>query len=649
MNKIQKKPKPVRSNLSVEFQPFGVQVNVSPGTCLLDACRTARVPLNAACGGKGTCGNCVVKVIEGATTIKTSASLPENLREQGFVLACQALIENNLIVQLPEFEELSLTIVSDMRSLQHQKENLLADFTLSPLIEKLSLTLPPSTLDAKYSDLKILEIEIKKAKALNAVHCEYSVLKTLARIVREKGGRVEVILFKDGPSWTILDVVPFSSHKNLLGIACDIGTTTVALQVIDLQTGKILGTASSYNQQIRCGEDIISRINYAQKSERLHELHKAIISTINNLLENAIKASGGAVSDIYFLSLTGNTTMIHLLLGLDPRYIREEPYVPTLNRVPIFRARDLCLNANEEARVHCAPSVGSYVGGDILAGLLCTPIVSQVEKISVFVDIGTNGELVLGNKEWLMSCACSAGPAFEGGGTRCGMPATTGAIDKLKIREDGAIEYRVIGGNKPRGVCGSGLIDLLAELFVQGYVDRHGKLNTEKVGDRLVNNEAGKGFLVEKSTRTFWGKDLFITENDIANLIRTKGAVFSACALLLKHAGLSFDQIESFYIAGGFGQNLDVENAVRIGLLPDLERTKFHYLGNTSLLGAHLILLSEKNMERVNELEKMMTYLELNTEPGYFNEYTGALFLPHTKKELFPSVERLLIRGPACK
>ncbi|MGD8540563.1 MAG: ASKHA domain-containing protein, partial [Candidatus Aminicenantes bacterium] len=455
---------------------------------------------------------------------------------------------------------------------------------------------------------------------------------------------VEVILFREGPSATIIDIDTPASPKKLCGIACDIGTTTVVLQVIDLETGKILGSASSYNQQIRCGEDIIARINYAQKPKHLAELHEAIISTINNLLERAIKSSGGAVLDIYLASLTGNTTMIHLLLGLDPRYIREEPYVPTLNRVPIFRARDLCLNTNAEARVHCAPSVGSYVGGDILAGLLCTPIVSQIEKISVFVDIGTNGELVLGNKEWLMSCACSAGPAFEGGGTRCGMPATTGAIDKLKIAEDGTVEYRVIGGDKPKGVCGSGLIDLLAELFVHGFVDRHGKLNTDKVGERLVNNAGGNGFLVETGAHTFWGKDLFITENDIANLIRTKGAVFSACALLLKNAGLSFDQIESFFIAGGFGQNLDIENAVRIGLLPDLERTKFHYLGNTSLLGAHLILLSEKNRERVNELEKMMTYLELNTEPGYFNEYTGALFLPHTKKELFPSVERLLSR-----
>jgi len=634
----------VRSNFRVEFRPFGVQVIVPRGTCLLEASREARVPLNASCGGNGTCGDCVVKVIEGAATTKPSGFLPENLRKLGFVFACQTSIESDLIVQLPDFEELSLKIASDTGFLREQQENIIADSKGSPLVERLPLTLPPSTLDAKYSDLKILETEIEQTKPSEALHCEYSVLKKLAQTIREKEGHVDVILLKDSPAWTILDVLPHSSSKDLLGISCDIGTTTVALQVIDLYTGKILGAAASYNQQIRCGEDIISRINYAQKPGGLQELHEAIISTINNLLAKAVKVSGGAASNIYLASLTGNTTMIHLLLGLDPRYIREEPYVPTMNRVPMLRARDLRLKTNTEARVYCAPSVGSYVGGDILAGLLCTPIVSQIDKISVFVDIGTNGELVLGNKEWLMSCACSAGPAFEGGGTRCGMPATTGAIDRLKIGVDGTVDYRVIGEGKPKGVCGSGLIDLLSELFVHGFVDRHGKFNCEKVDTRLVNHETGKGFLVETSARTFWGRDLFITENDVASLIRTKGAIFSACALLLKHAGLSFDQIESFYIAGGFGQNLDVENAVRIGLLPDIERTKFHYLGNTSLLGAHLILFSEKNRERVNQLEKMITYLELNADPGYFNEYTGALFLPHTKKELFPSVERLLVR-----
>jgi uncharacterized 2Fe-2S/4Fe-4S cluster protein (DUF4445 family) len=345
-------------------------------------------------------------------------------------------------------------------------------------------------------------------------------------------------------------------------------------------------------------------------------------------------------ADIYYASVAGNTTMTHLLLDLDPRHIREEPYVPTVNRVPLILARDLGLKINHEARVHCAPAVGSYVGGDITAGLLATPLLRDSENISIFIDAGTNGELVIGNKDWLVTCACSAGPAFEGGGVRCGMPATEGAIETVKISSDGKISYEVIDSKRPRGICGSGLIDLLAELFVNGYIDRQGKFKKTTRSERYVENEHGTGFLIEVGKNCYWGKDLVITEKDIANLIRTKAAVFSACSLLLKNVGLTFDEIDALYIAGGFGQHLSIDNAVRIGLLPDLRRSRFHYLGNSSLFGAYLILLSDENRTMVDALSEKITYIELNTEPTYMNEYTGALFLPHTDLTLFPSSQR---------
>jgi uncharacterized 2Fe-2S/4Fe-4S cluster protein (DUF4445 family) len=259
----------------------------------------------------------------------------------------------------------------------------------------------------------------------------------------------------------------------------------------------------------------------------------------------------------------------------------------------------------------------------------------------LFIDAGTNGELVVGNKDWLVTCACSAGPAFEGSGIKCGMPASEGAIEEIKMLDSGKLEYKVIGGTKPKGICGSGLVDLLAELFIHGYIDRHGKYNEKKAAKKIVETEEGKGFLIEEGKNSFWGKDLIITENDISNLIRSKGAVFSACSLLLKNVGLSFKEIDSFYIAGGFGQHLNVENAVRIGLLPDLERDRFHYLGNSSLLGAYLILLSDKNKDLADEVAQKMTYIELNTEPNYMNQFTGALFLPHTDIKLFPSVKKI--------
>ena len=626
----------------VKFFPFESTVSVSSGTSILDAARKANLPVKTTCGGKGTCGDCVVRVLSGTYQSKHSAALSEELIRQGYALACQTEINDNLTIQLPQFQELSIKSVSDSKFFEEHKNKISGIYEINPDVKSISLRVPPPTLEDSYSDLKRLEHEFRKKLSTEDLNCEYSVLRKLAHVVREEKGEITIVVFRSGQSWTIIDVKEAKAAKNIYGLACDIGTTTVVLYLVELTSGKILSTASSYNQQLKCGEDIISRINYAQKPDRLQELHNLIVMTVNNLIDKATRSAKISTADIYSASVSGNTTMIHLFLNLEPRYIREEPYVPTFNQVPIILSRDLGLKMNYEGRIYCGPAVGSYVGSDITAGLLCTPLVRDSKKISLFIDAGTNGELVVGNSDWLMTCACSAGPAFEGSGTKCGMPATEGAIEQLIIENNGELEYKVINGSKPKGLCGSGLVDLLAELFIHGYIDRHGKFNVEKAKDRLVEDETGIGFLIEKGNNSYWGKDLIITEKDISNLIRTKGAVFSACSLLLKNAGLTFDKIDAFYIAGGFGQHLNIENSIRIGLLPDLERNKFHYIGNSSLLGAYLILLSDKNREMVNEISKKMTYIELNTEPSYMNEYTGALFLPHTEMELFPSVKQIL-------
>ena len=626
----------------VKFFPFESTVSVSSGTSILDAARKANLPLKVTCGAKGTCGDCVIRVLSGTYQSKHSAALSEELIRQGYALACQTEVNDNLTIQLPQFQELSIKIVSGSEFFEEHKNKISGIYEINPVVKSISLRVPPPTLEDNYSDLKRLEREFRKKLAIEDLNCEYSVLRKLAHVVREEKGEITIVVFRSGQSWTIIDVKEAKAEKNIYGLACDIGTTTVVLYLVELTSGKILSTASSYNQQLKCGEDIISRINYAQKPDRLQELHNLIVMTVNNLIDKATRSAKISTADIYSASVSGNTTMIHLFLNLEPRYIREEPYVPTFNQVPIILSRDLGLKMNYEGKIYCGPAVGSYVGSDITAGLLCTPLVRDSKKISLFIDAGTNGELVVGNSDWLMTCACSAGPAFEGSGIKCGMPATEGAIEQLKIKNNGELEYKVINGSKPKGLCGSGLVDLLAELFVHGYMDRHGKFNVEKAKARLVEDETGLGFLIEKGNNSYWGKDLIITEKDISNLIRTKGAVFSACSLLLKNAGLTFDKIDAFYIAGGFGQHLNIENSIRIGLLPDLERNKFYYIGNSSLLGAYLILLSDKNREMVNEISKKMTYIELNTEPSYMNEYTGALFLPHTKMELFPSVKQIL-------
>jgi uncharacterized 2Fe-2S/4Fe-4S cluster protein (DUF4445 family) len=562
------------SRFTVRFLPFDATVEVPFGTTLLEAATEANLPIKAGCGGRGTCGDCLLSVKSGNYRARPSAGLSENLIAQGYALACLTRVTDNLTVQLPQFQELSIRSVVDSGFFDAHKDEVSGYFG-----------------PASFSE-------------------------------------------------TVEDIVPGATDKNIFGIACDMGTTTVAVQLVDLRTGHVLSTASGYNQQLKCGEDVVSRIHYAGKPAGLRELNRLIVATINSLIRRCFENAPGNYLDVYYAVLSGNTTMTYLLLNMDPGEIRTDPYATALNRTRPAASRHLGLKMNPDAMVLCAPAVGGYVGGDITAGLLCTPLLRNAEKVSLFIDVGTNGELVLGNRDWLAACACSAGPAFEGSGTKCGMPAAAGAIERVVLAE-GNVEYAVIDGGKPRGICGSGLVDLLSGLFLQGYLDRGGKLNEDKDASRLVETERGKGFLVEKAEACYWEKDVAITENDIANLIRTKGAVFSACSLLLKNVGLAFDNLEAVYIAGGFGQYLNIENAVRIGLFPDLPRARFHYLGNSSLLGAYLILISDKNRDLVNETAGRMTYLELNTEPDYMNEYTGSLFLPHTDMDLFPSVKRI--------
>ncbi len=643
-----------KQDISIRFMPFDVSVEVPAGTNLLEAIREAGLPLKASCGGEGNCGECLVQVVKGSAGesygTKPSAILSGELAGKGYVLACVTTVTGDITVDLPHFEELYIKSVAAFTLPDDEATGLSGSLEIGPIVSRVEIQVPAATLEDNYSDLARLEIGIRKAAGAEQVTCGRAVLKHLAAAIRQDDGRISATLFGTGPARTIIDLRPAGSAKPIYGIACDIGTTTIALSLVNLETGEVLNTAMGLNRQLKCGEDIISRINYASRPGGLDELRKLVVGTINTLIGKSIDGqgvSGGCISgqDIVYASVSGNTTMTHLLLGVDPRYIREEPYVPTFNRLSFLEAAGLGLALNPEARVYCAPAVGSYVGGDITAGLLATPMLRDTDKISMFIDAGTNGELVAGNKDWLMTCACSAGPAFEGGGVRCGMPATAGAIERFAITGDGDVEYKVIDSARPRGVCGSGLVDLLAELLVGGYVDRQGKIRKEAAGERLIEEDGSTGFLIERAEETYWGHDLVITERDITNLIRTKGAVFSACSLLLKQVGLTFDEVDAFYIAGGFGHHLDIENAIRIGLLPDMERERFHYLGNTSLLGSYLILISDDNRKLVEDVSRKMTYVELNTEPSYMNEYTGALFLPHTDLDLFPTIKKLLNRG----
>ena len=441
-----------------------------------------------------------------------------------------------------------------------------------------------------------------------------------------------------------IELSPLSVKSGInYGVACDVGTTTVSMKLIDLKSGKTLDGATVYNDQMDCGADIISRIIYAQKGKGLQELNQRIIGTVNKLIEELLSRQQVDRNNITCAVFSGNTTMSHLLLGIDPKPIREDPYPPGLKSMSMTTAQAMKLNLHPDAAVYMTPSVGSYVGGDITSGILYLKSSRESRGVQLFIDIGTNGELVVCGDDWMIGCACSAGPAFEGVGIKCGMRAATGAIEEVEISADGEnIHCRVIGDDKPKGLCGSGLINLVAELFKQGIIDRSGKLNHHPEADRIRKLGNQHEFLVVEAGQTAHGQDICISEQDIANIIRAKAAIFSACSLLLKNIGLSPSDIDKIYVAGGFGSNLDFAQGITIGLFPDIELERFEYLGNTSLLGAHLVLISQEHRTKIKQIATGMTYIDLSTESGYMDSYTGALFLPHTNANLFPSVQKYL-------
>jgi len=444
-------------------------------------------------------------------------------------------------------------------------------------------------------------------------------------------------------------ILPPSSFR-LWGAAVDIGTTTVSLYLVDLLTGEVCTKAAEYNGQIKRGEDVISRIIYAGKNNGLDDLQTLVVETINELVERAARRAKIDPAGIYKMTVAGNSTMLHLLLGLPPDSIRLDPFVTTINHIPPVRANELGLNIHPQAGVDCLPGVASYVGADISAGVIGAQMCDR-ENLTLFLDVGTNGEMVLGDCQWLISCACSAGPAFEGGGVQDGMRATIGAIEEVWISsETHEPTYRVIPNPKleaqgqptpPRGICGSGLISLLAEMFITGVIDKRGNPALSS-SNRVRQGEHGPEYVIAWGDETEHGKDIVLTKVDIDNLMRAKGAIYAGYTVLAQSVGIDdLAAIDQMLIGGAFGQYINVEKAIQIGLLPDLPWEKFEFLGNTSLRGALLALLNREYRQKIAEAAANMTYLELSADNTFYDAFTSALFLPHTDATQFPSVAEL--------
>ncbi len=617
----------------------GKTLTIPEGENLLHALKRHGTYLVSSCGGKGICGKCRVRLVGGNARIESSGTLQPGEIDAGIVLACQTFPEKDILIDIPEESKL---VVGEKIALSRSGEliELLKSYNveIQPIVKHITLNLPPPTIDNNISDLERLKRALLEEKDIIGIRFPNEFVSSISKILRDAEWNI-ALRYADGHD--AISISPASMDVDKYGIAIDIGTTTVVVYLVNLKDGQLIDVGSTYNSQIRYGDDVITRIIYAIESKGLGELRDSIVSDINNLLVPIVERHTINREDIESAVIAGNTTMSHIFWGINPASIREEPYIPAVTLFPRWKAEAAKLEINPKSLIYTVPCVASYVGGDIVAGVLASKM-HRKSEVALFMDIGTNGEIVIGNNEWLVAAACSAGPCFEGSGIRHGMRATEGAIESIKIDPKTSEPVcKVIGDGEPLGVCGSGMIDAISEMFLTGIIDRKGKFVRSTRTGRIKDGIGGPEFLIYKKD----GREIVLTEVDIENILRAKAAIYAAVSLLLKEVGFTLDTIERVYIAGGFGNYLDIDKAIILGMLPELPKDKFTILGNASITGAYLCLLSKDLRREAGVIASKMTYIELSVSRGFMDEYMSALFLPHTHLRLFPRVKQLIARS----
>lgn len=621
----------------VTLLPSEKEVEVPTGTLISEAIQNADLEFTQPCGGQGRCGRCAVILDGTGARRRSTIRLSAKDIEAGYALACQAVIEGDVQVTIPEQEQVVRRLVTD-KSAKKVEIPFPYDPESMQTVRSFQIALDVPTLDDNRDDVSRLETTLSTL-GYPSIEIPLPLLRKLGNVLRESNWSPWMILEtdqQDGQSARLIDLKPEPIKP--LGLAIDIGTTTVTTYLVDLESGEVIANAAEYNNQIAHGEDVISRIIFAKKGEGLDILGNRVRATIDTLIERIHRRTGTRAEDIHKVTISGNTTMIHLFLKIPPESIRLTPYIPIVNHPVQYLASDLELNVHPLASVDCLPGVASYVGADITAGVLACGL-TETEELTLFIDVGTNGETVLGTQEWMVTCACSAGPAFEGAGVVDGMRATVGAIEEVWVHSQTfEPSYRVIGEVAPKGICGSGLISLLAELFVTGVIDRSGNVKLDLDTPRVRQGSHGPEYVIAWGEETDSGKDIVITKVDVENLMRAKAAIYAGFTVLASSVGLDLSDVQRVLVGGSFGQYINVEKAIQIGLLPDLPWDRFSFLGNTSVLGAYMALLSKSAREQVRDIAQKMTYIELSADNEFFNAFTAALFLPHTEINRFPSV-----------
>ena len=636
--------------MKVTFQIEGatpVSIECNAGDNLLELARRANVAIDAPCSGNGSCGKCRVKLVEGEVASIPSRHISDEEYNAGWRLSCNCKVVSDCTVFVPDIASAyqSRMKTADLSSPeevaifeQAQTELKQSGIEFTNCYRAVELTMTEPTEDDTMPDNERLTWAIQDALGVEKVEIPFAVMVKLASTLRENNFCVTVKGELLGSTFRCMEITA-ADDKAIVGCAIDIGTTTVSMVLVDLETGKILAKGSSGNGQIRFGADVINRIIEQGKPGGKKKLQDAIVKeTLTPIIANLCKSAGISARSILRLCVGANTTMNHLFVGVDAQSVRMDPYIPSFFAWEGLLAGDLKLPANPLAPVLIAPNIGSYVGGDITAGTLASMIWDK-DEMSLFIDLGTNGEIVFGNRDFMVSCACSAGPAFEGGDISCGMRATDGAIEACTIDKTTMEPTLTIvseADQRPVGICGSGIIDIISELFRTGMINAKGLFVRE--GQRIARDAHGMGrYILATTAESETGREISINEVDIDNFIRAKGAIFSAIDTMLQSVDMTVEMIDHVYVAGGIGSGINMRNAVNIGMLPDVELEKFSYIGNSSLTGAYAMVISDQANAKCTELGANMTYLELSTYPGYMDSFVAACFIPHTDARLFPS------------
>jgi uncharacterized 2Fe-2S/4Fe-4S cluster protein (DUF4445 family) len=631
----------------VRFLPDDVTVEAAAGATLLDVALDAGVFLPASCGGSGACAQCKVRIAEGAVETESKEKLDAGAREKGYVLACQSRVTGDVTVEIPKTKVGRKVIPRDeadrMKVTAKPMEPPI-QAELDPVTLRVFMSPPVPTTEDNASDYDRMIRTLKVEHDIGPVQADLSVLKALPTALRAGDWEVTACLEIEDcipdqpPRYRLRGVLPGHLSAPHVALAVDIGTTSLWGELVNLDTGKVLARASRYNPQISMGDDVISRIVFALKKDGLQRLQEHVVKGLNEIVEEMLAKTKLPRDCICSMVAAGNTVMTHLFLGLFPKFLRESPYVPAAQHIGPVSARELGLALPDHALVEVFPGVASYVGGDIVSGVLVNGM-WRSDEMTLFIDIGTNGEIVAGNRDLLLTASCSAGPAFEGGGLEFGMRAAPGAVENVFIDPD-SLEpmIKTIDAKPAMGICGSGIINIISHMLRLGILNQNGKYAADLPTQRIRKGRSGSEYVICWAAESGLEQDIVLTEVDLDNILRAKGAMFSGYTCILDKIGLSVDALERVIIAGAFGSFINLEHAVTIGLLPDIPREKFSFIGNSSLKGARFAAIDHKLFEKSHEIASAMTNVELSEDPSYMDNFMAALFLPHTRLELFPSV-----------